>query len=76
MAAPGSPGPIARIGHENLAQPTQHVLALTALEVLMKDPSPLLAKAAHAKWLDGYRFVIAEVQRDYGVNGLSVTAAP
>lgn len=42
----------------------------------MKDPSPLLAKAAHAKWLDGYRFVIAEVQRDYGVKGLSVTAAP
>ena len=49
---------------------------LEALHVLMKDPSHLLAKAGHAKWLDGYRVVIAEVQREYGVQGLGLTAAP
>ncbi len=36
----------------------------------------LLAKAGHAKWLDSYRVVIAEVQREYGVRGLGLTAAP
>ena len=49
---------------------------LEALEVLIKDPSHLLAKAKHSKWLDGYRVVIAEVQREYGVKGLGLTAAP
>ena len=42
----------------------------------MKDPSHLLAKAWHAKWLDGYRVVIAEVQREYGVKGLGLTTVP
>ena len=49
---------------------------LEALEVLIKDPSHLLAKAKHSKWLDGYRVVIAEIQREYGVKGLGLTAAP
>lgn len=49
---------------------------LEALQVLINDPSHLLAKARHAKWLDSYRVVIAEVQREYGVKGLGLTAAP
>jgi heme-degrading monooxygenase HmoA len=49
---------------------------LEALQVLMNDPSHRLAKARHAKWLDGYRVVIAEVQREYGVKGLGLTAVP
>ena len=49
---------------------------LEALHVQMKDPAHLLAKAGHAKWLDGYRVVIAEVQREYGVKGLGLTAVP
>jgi heme-degrading monooxygenase HmoA len=50
--------------------------SLEALHVLMKDPSHLLAKARQEKWLDGYRVVIAEVQREYGVKGLGLTATP
>ena len=49
---------------------------MEALQALMKDPSHLLAKAGHAKWLDGYRVVIAAVQPEYGVKGLGLTAAP
>lgn len=48
---------------------------LADLQVLMNNPSHLLAKAAHTKWLDGYRVVIAEVQREYGVQGLGLVAA-
>ena len=50
--------------------------SLEALHVLMKDPSHLLAKARQEKWLDGYRVIIAEVQRQYGVKGLGLTATP
>jgi heme-degrading monooxygenase HmoA len=50
--------------------------SLDDLQILMRDPSHLLAKTGHAKWLDGYRVVIAEVQREYGVKGLGLTAAP
>jgi len=49
---------------------------LEALQVLMNDPSHLRAKAEHTKWLDGYRIVIAKVQREYGVKGLGLTPAP
>jgi hypothetical protein len=49
---------------------------LEGLQVLMKDPSHLLAKAGHAKWLGAYRVVIAEVQREYGAKGLGLTAVP
>lgn len=48
--------------------------SLEALQVLMTDPSHLLAKAGHAKWLEGYRVVIAEVRREYGVSGLGLTS--
>jgi hypothetical protein len=34
------------------------------------------AKAGQAKWLDGYRIVIAEVQREYGVQGLGLMSTP
>jgi heme-degrading monooxygenase HmoA len=50
--------------------------SLEDLQLLMRNPSHLLAKAAHAKWLDGYRVVIAEVQREYGVKGLGLAAPP
>jgi heme-degrading monooxygenase HmoA len=50
--------------------------SLEDLQVLMRDPTHLLAKAGHAKWLDGYRVVVAEVQREYGVKGLGLTAKP
>ena len=49
---------------------------LDALQSLMNHPSHLLAKARHAQWLDGYRVVIAEVRREYGVPGLGLNAAP
>jgi hypothetical protein len=42
----------------------------------MRHPTHLLAKAGHAKWLEGYRVVIAEVRREYGVQGLGLVAAP
>lgn len=45
---------------------------LEALQQLMAHPTHLLAKAHHAKWLDGYRVVVAEVQREYGVQGLGL----
>lgn len=50
--------------------------SLEALQVLIKDPSHLLAKARQEKWLDGYRVIIAKVQREYGVKGLGLTATP
>jgi heme-degrading monooxygenase HmoA len=50
--------------------------SLEDLQLLMQDPTHLLAKAGHTKWLDGYRIVIAEVRREYGVPGLGLTAAP
>jgi heme-degrading monooxygenase HmoA len=47
---------------------------LEDLQVLMNHPTHLLAKASQAKWLDGYRIVIAEVRREYGVKGLGLVA--
>jgi heme-degrading monooxygenase HmoA len=49
---------------------------LEALQALMNDPTHRLAKAGQAKWLAGYRVVIAEVQREYGVPGLGIASAP
>ena len=40
--------------------------SLEALQALMAHPTHLQAKAAHAKWLAGYRVVIAQVMRAYG----------
>jgi heme-degrading monooxygenase HmoA len=71
------------LGEETWENPANRLVSnvyywdtLEALQVLMKNPSHLLAKAGHKKWLDGYRVVIAEVQREYGVKGLGLTAAP
>lgn len=49
---------------------------LEALQSLMHHPAHLQAKAGHAKWLDGYRVVIAEVRREYGIQGLGLSAPP
>lgn len=40
--------------------------SLEALQALMQHPTHLQAKVDHAKWLDGYRVVIAQVLRTYG----------
>jgi heme-degrading monooxygenase HmoA len=48
--------------------------SLEDLQMLMRDPTHLLAKAQQSKWLDGYRIVIAEVQREYGIKGFGLVA--
>jgi heme-degrading monooxygenase HmoA len=40
--------------------------SMDGLQELMKHPKHLEAKAAQAKWLDGYHVVIAQVLRAYG----------
>lgn len=40
--------------------------SMEGLQELMKHPKHLAAKAAQARWLDGYRVVIAQVLRAYG----------
>lgn len=40
--------------------------SMESLQELMKHPSHLQAKAAQAKWLNGYQVVISEVLRAYG----------
>jgi heme-degrading monooxygenase HmoA len=47
---------------------------LQDLEAPMRDPNHLLAKAKQSRWLNEYRIVIAEVQREYGVKGLGLIA--
>lgn len=36
------------------------------LRQLMQHPSHLQAKAAQARWLDGYRVIVSKVLRSYG----------
>lgn len=43
---------------------------LDALRQLVDDPRHAQAKAAQARWLAGYRVVIAQVQRTYGDGAL------
>jgi len=53
--------------------------SLAALQALMRHPRHLEAKAAQARWLDGYRVVIAEVIKTYGdqpLDGLPSLAVP
>jgi heme-degrading monooxygenase HmoA len=45
--------------------------SLDSLQALMKHPAHLEAKAAQAKWLDGYQVIISEVLRTYGDGKLS-----
>jgi heme-degrading monooxygenase HmoA len=80
VAAKAIPG---YLGEETWENPANGLVSnvyywetLEALQVLMNNPSHLLAKAGHARWLDGYRVIIAEVRREYGVKGLGLTAAP
>ena len=40
--------------------------SLEALQALMQHPAHLEAKAAQARWLDGYQVVISQVLRTYG----------
>lgn len=68
-------------GEESWENPTTGLVCnvyywdtLQDLQQLMRHPTHQLAKAGHAQWLDGYRVVIAEVQREYGVPGLGLTA--
>nr|WP_241021653.1 antibiotic biosynthesis monooxygenase [Burkholderia sp. Ac-20353] len=42
-----------------------------ALTQLIRHPSHLDAKSKQARWLDGYRVVIAKVIREYGDGGLA-----
>ncbi|MGO4391929.1 antibiotic biosynthesis monooxygenase [Variovorax sp. M-6] len=49
--------------------------SLDALQVLMQHPRHLEAKAAQARWLDGYKVVISEVLRTYGDTGLGQPSA-
>lgn len=66
-------------GEETWENPTAGLISnvyywesMEALEALMRNPEHLQAKAEHARWLDGYRVVIAEVQREYGQKGLGL----
>lgn len=45
--------------------------SLEALQTLMRHPAHLEAKAAQARWLDGYQVVIAQVLRTYGDDRLA-----
>jgi heme-degrading monooxygenase HmoA len=49
--------------------------SLDSLQALMKHPKHLEAKAAQAKWLNGYQVIISEVLRSYGDGKLSHPAA-
>lgn len=79
-AAKAVPGYLGEEGWENpalgLVSNVYYWQSLEDLQVLMKDPTHLVAKASQSRWLDGYRVVIAKVEREYGVKGLGLVAAP
>lgn len=53
--------------------------SLEALQSLINNPIHQQAKAAQAKWLDGYQVIVAEVLRTYGDGNLPhpcLTVAP
>ena len=65
------------LGEESWENPATGLVAtvyywdsLDALRRLTDHPAHRLAKAQQARWLDGYRVVIAEVLRTYGDGGL------
>ena len=71
------------LGEESWENPTTGLISnvyywdsMDALQILMKNPAHLFAKQAHGKWLDAYRVVIGEVQREYGLKGLGLVATP
>ena len=49
--------------------------SMESLQQLMKHPRHLEAKAAQAKWLNGYQVIISEVLRTYGDGKLSHPAS-
>jgi heme-degrading monooxygenase HmoA len=49
--------------------------SLDSLQALMKHPKHLEAKAAQAKWLNGYQVIVSEVLRTYGDGKLTHPAA-
>lgn len=60
-------------GEESWADATRGLISnvyywesLEALEQLIRHPAHLQAKAAQARWLDGYRVEISQVLRRYG----------
>jgi len=79
-AAKAVPGYLGEVSWENpalgLVSNVYYWQSLEDLQVLMKDPTHLIAKASHSRWLDGYRVVIAKLEREYSVKGLGLVAAP
>jgi heme-degrading monooxygenase HmoA len=49
--------------------------SMESLQQLMKHPRHLEAKAAQAKWLNGYQVIISEVLRTHGDGKLSHPAS-
>jgi heme-degrading monooxygenase HmoA len=69
-AAKALPGYLGEESWENaatgLVSNVYYWSSLDALQQLMRHPDHLAAKAAQARWLAGYRVVIAKVVRAYG----------
>jgi heme-degrading monooxygenase HmoA len=59
---------------ERLIQNIYYWESEEALLQLIRHPAHLEAKSKHARWLDGYRVVIAKVIREYGDGGLAQQA--
>ncbi len=79
-AAKALPGYLGEEAWENpatgLVSNVYYWSSLEALQQLMSHPAHLEAKAGQARWLDGYRVVIAKVMRAYGSgNGLDGVVA-
>ena len=49
--------------------------SMESLQELMKHPKHLQAKAAQAKWLNGYQVILSEVLRTYGDGRLDPPAS-
>jgi len=65
------------LGEDNWENPSTGLVAtvyywstLEALQALMHHPSHVQAKAAQARWLDGYHVTISQVLHSYGDNKL------
>ncbi|AIO43891.1 hypothetical protein K6Y76_16830 [Burkholderia cenocepacia] len=69
----GSCDPDARLWPKN---PHHQWKAGETLLRSVEHPANVEAKPKQARWLDGYRVVIARVLREYGDNRLKKTALP
>jgi len=70
------------LGEESWENPSTGLISnvyywesLEALQRLIDDPCHRTAKAAQARWLDGYQIVISQVIRSYGDARLNHPAA-